>query len=102
MTVVQDLARQAGFHPVRDYLDGLTWDGTPRVDQWLVRYGGAEDCEYTRAVGVLTLVAAVRRARHSGCKFDEMLVLESSQGQLKSTALRTLAVRSSARPPSRS
>jgi hypothetical protein len=88
--VISNLARNATFHPVRDYLDSLAWDRVPRVDTWLARYGGAADNEYTRAVGALALLAAVRRVRQPGCKFDELLVLESEQGQLKSTALRAL------------
>jgi hypothetical protein len=90
--VVEDEARQHSFHPVRDYLDGLEWDGEHRIDRWLVTYAGAEDTPYTRAVGRLLLVAAVRRVRKPGSKFDEMLVLESPQGQQKSSALRILAV----------
>jgi predicted P-loop ATPase len=90
--VVEDEARRHGFHPVRDYLDAQLWDGTPRIDQWLARYGEADDTPYVRAIGSIVLIAAVRRIRHPGCKFDEMVVLESPQGQLKSTALATLAV----------
>jgi hypothetical protein len=88
-----DLALYDRFHPVRDYLDSLAWDGVPRVDGWLVTYGGAEDGEYVRAVGALVLVAAVRRVMEPGCKFDEMLVLEGPQGKNKSSALAALAVR---------
>jgi hypothetical protein len=91
--VVADAARRNTFHPVRDYLDGLAWDATPRIDTWLTAYGGAEDTPYTRAVGALMLVAAVRRVRQPGCKFDEMVVLESEQGKEKSSALALLAVR---------
>lgn len=91
--VVMDAARNAPFHPVLDYLDTLQWDGTPRLERWLSTYGGADDTEYTRAVGTLVLVAAVRRVRQPGVKFDEMLVLESAQGTNKSSALRVLAVR---------
>ena len=94
-TVVAVAARKAGFHPVRDYLDGLAWDCTPRVDAWLSVYGGAEDSAYTRAVAALMLIAAVRRVRQPGCKFDEMLVLESEQGTDKSSALKVLAVEES-------
>ena len=89
-TVMQVDARTNTFHPVQDYLDALVWDGTPRLDEWLITYGGAEASEYVRAVGALPLIAAVRRVRHPGEKFDELLVLESAQGRLKSTALRTL------------
>lgn len=91
--VVGDRARADGFHPVCDYLDTLTWDGTPRIDTWLSTYAGATDDEYTRSVGALMLIAACRRARLPGAKFDEMLVLEAPQGTEKSSALRVLAVR---------
>lgn len=92
-SVVEDEARQNSYHPVLDYLASLSWDGTPRVDSWLSQYGGAEDTPYTRAVSALMLVAAMRRVRSPGCKFDEMVVLEGDQGTNKSSALAVLAVR---------
>ena len=92
-TVVADAARRDAHHPVRDHLDALRWDGVPRIGRWLATYGGAKDTAYTRAVGELVLVAAVRRVRRPGEKFDEMLVLESPQGTNKSTALKVLATR---------
>jgi hypothetical protein len=91
--VILDLAQRNAFHPVRDYLAALTWDGTPRLDTWLHDYGGAPDTEYTRAVGALMLIAAVRRVRRPGVKFDEMAVFESAQGTNKSSALTILAVK---------
>jgi hypothetical protein len=66
--IICDQARQNAFHPVRDYLDGLSWDGVKRLDGWLSRYGKAEKNDYTAAVGMLMLVAAVRRVRQPGCK----------------------------------
>jgi hypothetical protein len=87
---LDDLAYKDCFHPVRDYLDTLEWDGQKRLDTWLHTYGQAEDNDYTRAIGRLVLVAAVRRARHPGSKFDEMLILEGEQGVQKSSALRAL------------
>jgi hypothetical protein len=88
---VLDMARQDSRHPVRDYLDSQLWDGTPRLDEWLIRYGGAQDSPYVRAVSAITLMAGVRRVRQPGVKFDEMLVLESYQGAEKSSTLSTLA-----------
>ena len=93
LTVLSDAARQNAFHPVAEYLAGLRWDGVPRIGRWLATYGSADDTTYARAVGELILVAAVRRVRRPGVKFDEMLVLESPQGTNKSTALKVLAVR---------
>lgn len=91
--IVTDEGRRASYHPVCDYLAGLSWDGVPRLDTWLQTYGGAEDTDFTRAVGAITLLAAVRRVRSPGCKFDELLVLESAQGTNKSSALAVLATR---------
>lgn len=93
ITIVCDLARQNAFHPVREYLDQVKvkWDGKGRLNSWLADYGGAERNDYTAAVGMLTLVAAVRRVRQPGCKFDEMPVLESPQGLAeKSSAIAAL------------
>lgn len=92
--IINDNARRRSFHPVIDYLDALAWDGVARLDTWLIEYGGAEDTEFVRTVGALPLIAAVRRVRLPGCKFDEMLVFESPQGAFKSSALRELAVKS--------
>lgn len=88
--VLQDTARRNPVHPVRSYLDALTWDGAPRLDRWLTTYGKAEDTPLTRAIASIVLIAAVRRVRKPGCKFDELLVLQSEQGWDKSSALRTL------------
>jgi len=77
---------------VTDYLDSLVWDGTPRLDRWLVDFAGADDTSYVRAASRAMLVAAVRRARHPGCRFEQMPVLEGPQGSGKSRALRLLAI----------
>jgi hypothetical protein len=76
-TVIRGEAHASSVHPVRAYLDSVVWDGTPRLHTWLINYGGAPDSPYARAVGTLPLIAAVRRIRHPGCKFDELLILES-------------------------
>jgi predicted P-loop ATPase len=79
------------FDPVRDYLDSLRWDGKPRLNTWLIRYCRAEDTPLNRAIGRKMLVAAVRRVREPGCKFDYIVVLEGDQGVGKSSLLRVLA-----------
>jgi len=88
---VQTVARDHPFHPVRTYLQGLEWDGVERVDRWLSSYLGAEDTEYSRAVGSRWLISAVARIFRPGAKADCCLILEGPQGIRKSTALRTLA-----------
>lgn len=76
---------QHAFHPVRNYLDGLQWDGIPRVDTLFIDFMGVRDSAYTRAVSRKALVAAVNRIYRPGCKFDYVLVLVGKQGQKKSS-----------------
>jgi len=87
---VNVVAQDESFHPVREYLDSCTWDGVPRVETLLVDFLGAEDNEYTRAVTRKTLVAAVARIYHPGCKFDYMLTLRGRQGLGKSALIAKL------------
>ncbi len=88
---VNQAADAKQYHPVAAYLDGLKWDGTPRLSSWLIDYLGAEDTPYVRAVGRKTLLAAVMRILAPGTKFDQLLILEGTQGIGKSTAVRILA-----------
>lgn len=77
-------------HPVREYLEGLLWDGEERADTLFIDYLGAEDSVYTRAVTRAALVGAVARIMKPGCKHDHMLVLVGPQGCRKSTTLAKL------------
>ena len=88
---IQTIARENPVHPVRDYLNALRWDGTPRLDRFLTRYFGVEDSPYVRAVGSRFPISAVARVFEPGCQADHMLILEGPQGILKSSALRALA-----------
>lgn len=79
------------FHPVRDYLKPLKWDGVPRVETLVVDYLGAEDTAYVRMVTKKWMCGAVARILRPGIKFDHMLVLTGPQGAQKSSFFRILA-----------
>jgi putative DNA primase/helicase len=85
------VASENPFNPLQDYLNGLAWDGKPRIDVWLMVYLSAEDKPFIRTVSRKFLVSAVARAMEPGCKVDTMLVLEGEQGIGKSQTLQALA-----------
>jgi predicted P-loop ATPase len=86
------VAHKNRFHPVKTYLETLTWDKTPRLNGWLKSAFGANGPdEYLSAIGRKVLTAAVSRVFEPGCKFDHVMILEGPQGRGKSTALRMLA-----------
>ena len=86
-----DLAMsQRTFHPVREWLDTLEWDGEERLDTLLVDYLGAEDNDLTRAMTRKHFTAAVARVMRPGCKYDYILTLIGPQGIGKSTLVKIM------------
>lgn len=75
------------YHPIRDYLNGLTWDGTPRLERLIIDYIGAEDTELNRVMTRKHFTAAVARVFEPGCKYDYCLVMTGPEGAGKSTLL---------------
>ena len=87
---LQEVTQDNKFHPVREYLKGLTWDGECRLDTLFIEYIGAEDTEYIRAVTRKWMCGAVARVMDPGVKFDTAIVLYGSQGLGKSLILERL------------
>ena len=75
------------YHPIRDYLNGLTWDGVPRLERLIIDYIGAEDTELNRVMTRKHFTAAVTRVFRPGCKYDYCLVMTGPEGAGKSTLL---------------
>lgn len=73
------------YHPIKEYLATLAWDGEERIDTLLIDYLGADDTAFVRAVTRKTLCAAVARVYEPGIKYDSILVLNGPQGVGKST-----------------
>ena len=75
------------YHPIREYLEGLTWDGVPRLDRLIIDYIGAEDTPLTKAMTRKHFTAAVARIFRPGCKYDYCLIMTGPEGAGKSTLL---------------
>lgn len=87
---ITNVAHRNEYHPVRQWLEGLRWDGRPRVGDMIIRHLGADDNECTRQMTELLMVGAVARVFQPGIKFDYVTVLQGSQGCYKSTICRSL------------
>ena len=89
---VMVIANENRYHPVRDFLNALQWDGTERIRYCLHRFLGADADDYTCEAMRLFLLGAISRAFRPGCKFEIMLCLVGGQGAGKSSFFRLLAV----------
>ena len=83
-------AHERRFHPVKDYLGGLQWDGIARLADLFPNYFGAKVTPYTQAIGPMFLISMVARILEPGCKADHLPVIEGPQGTLKSSACQIL------------
>lgn len=91
VAAINVVAQEAAFHPVKDYLESLVWDGVPRVETLFIDHVGATDDAYHREAALLWLIGAVTRIYEPGHKFDFVPILEGLQGKRKSTFFMTLA-----------
>ena len=86
------VANENAYHPIRDVLNGLVWDGTPRIRSCLHHFLGAEESDYVEEMLKHFLLGAIRRVFHPGSKYEELLCLVGGQGAGKSTFFRFLAI----------
>lgn len=84
------VGQRDSVNPLREWLDGLVWDGSARLETWLHRYLGCPDTQYTRIVGRKWILSAVARGFVPGCSAHHVMILEGPQGLGKSTAIAAL------------
>lgn len=87
------IERKNSYHPIKEYLEGLVWDKTPRIETLFIDYLWAENTPYTRTVTKKSLCAATARIFNPGIKFDYALVLLGKQGIGKSELIGLLGQR---------
>jgi predicted P-loop ATPase len=91
---IEIVSRKQTFHPIIDYLKQCHWDADNTkdslLDTWTIRFLGAKDTPFIRAVSARWMISAVARVYQPGCKADCAIIFEGVQGLGKSNALRTL------------
>lgn len=88
--LISDIAQSDRYHPIKDYLMSLKWDGVPRVRHFFTNVAQAKDTEFVQRVSEIWFTAAVRRVYEPGAEFQELIILEGAQGKSKSSAIRKL------------
>ena len=92
-SAIRIVANENRYHPIRDYLNSLKWDGTERIAHVLHHFLGAAEDDYTCEAMKIFLLGAIKRVFQPGCKFETMLCLVGGQGAGKSSFFRLLAVK---------
>ena len=89
---IRVVAKQNSYHPIRDKLNALVWDGEERLQNVLTKYLGVPSSPLAKESLKVFMLGAIERVFHPGCKFEYMLCLVGGQGAGKSTFLRFLAM----------
>lgn len=90
---LEQVGRENAFHPVRDYMNSVKWDGIKRLSRWMITYLGCseEKKDYLESIGRWFFLSMIARTFNPGCKCDYMVILEGEQGLKKSTACGIIA-----------
>lgn len=86
------IAKRHSFHPIKEYLNSVQWDGIHRIKSVFTDFLGAKDNLYTQSVAIITFVGCVARVLNAGVKFDTCTTLVGKQGTGKSKFLFKIAV----------
>jgi predicted P-loop ATPase len=87
---ITNMQNSSAYHPVKEYLREVKWDGESRLDSFFIDFLNANDTPYVRSVTRKALIGAVARIMNPGCKHDHVLVLVGPQGCRKSSTLKML------------
>lgn len=86
------ISKEKEYHPIKDKIVEIKWDGTSRIKNFLIDILHCEDKPYTREVSRLIFAGGIHRIYNPGCKFDSVPVLIGKQGTGKSTIISWLAL----------
>lgn len=86
------LFNERAYHPIRDIIDSVKWDGVERIELFLTEWLGADNTPYVHEVSRLIFAGGIHRLYNPGCKFDDVAVLVGPQGAGKSSIVQFLAI----------
>lgn len=93
LDAVMQVAGENAYHPVRDRLNSLEWDGKSRISELFPVFLGVERSALTTHITTVLLHGAIQRVMAPGVKFDLCIILaDRQQGTGKSTICRMLAL----------
>lgn len=85
------IADEHRYHPIKEYLQSVQWDGKSRILSVFSEFLGATKNQYTSTVAVISFVGAVARIFEAGVKFDTCTVFVGKQGTGKSKFIYKIA-----------
>lgn len=89
--VVLLAADEQPFDSATTWLNGLEWDGVPRIESFYHTHFGTADTPYTRAVSMYMWTALAGRVLEPGIKADMVPILVGPQGCGKSSGVEALS-----------
>lgn len=89
--VVLLAADEQPFDSATTWLNGLEWDGVPRIETFYHTHFGTADTPYTRAVSMYMWTALAGRVLEPGVKADMVPILVGPQGCGKSSGVEALS-----------
>lgn len=90
----RELMMERTYHPVREYIDAIKWDGKPRISNFLMNVVHAEDTPYIREVSRILFAEGIHRIYEPGCKADYVpVMIGTRQGEGKTTLVKWLAIK---------
>ena len=63
------------YHPVKDFLNSLTWDGKSRVETMTTSWFNSDETSLSKAINRTFLKMAIKRIMEPGCRIEYSLLL---------------------------
>lgn len=87
---VHHYAHQNSYDEAIDWVKGLTWDGVPRLHEWLAKTVHVECDPYHAGIGAQWFLGMIKRIMIPGSTFDYVLVFVGKQGIGKTSMFRII------------